>query len=103
MQDERTCDAEHVEASRAEAVVMLMLLHAGHRWPWSTAEVSRELGDEHLAAEALAGLHAAGLVNRFGEFVLPSRAATRMQQLEDLLLVGEPKLTPPSPPGSADR
>ncbi len=76
MQDERTCEPTLLEASRSEAVVMLMLLHGGHWWPWSISEVSQELGDEQPATEAVAGLHAAGLVHRFDEFVLPTRPAT---------------------------
>jgi len=92
MQDEPTCEGQHVEPSRSEAAVMLMLLHAGHRWPWSMNEISCELGNELLAGDAVAGLHAAGLVNRFGEFVLPSRPATRMQQLEDTLLASGSKV-----------
>ena len=91
MQDERTCEPTLTEASRSEAVVMLMLLHGGHWWPWSMGEVAQELGDQALAVEAVAGLHAAGLVHRFGEFVLPTRPATRMRQLEDALLTPEPK------------
>ena len=94
MQDERTCEPSPAEASRSEAVVMLMLLHAGHWWPWSMAEISQELGSELLAADAVAGLHAAGLVHRFGEFVLPTRAATRMQQLEDVLAAPGSSLDP---------
>jgi hypothetical protein len=86
MQDERTCEPSLVEASRSEGVVMLMLLHGGHWWPWSMGEVAQELGDEALAVDAVAGLHAAGLVHRFDEFVLPTRPATRMRQLEDALL-----------------
>ena len=92
MQDDPTHEACPLEASRCEAIVMLMLLHAGHRWPWSRAEVARELGDELLATEAVAGLHAAGLVHRCGELVLPSRPAARMQQLEDVLLAGDSKV-----------
>jgi hypothetical protein len=90
MLDERTCEPTLVEASRSEAIVMLMLLHAGHWWPWSISEVAQELGDETLATEAVAGLHAAGLVHRFGEFVLPTRPATKMRQLEDALLTHDP-------------
>ena len=46
------------------------------------SEVAQELGDQDLAVEAVAGLHAAGLVHRFDDFVLPTGAATKMQQLE---------------------
>jgi hypothetical protein len=69
------------EPERSEAVVMLMLLRMGHEWPWSMQEISRELGNEILAADAVCGLHAAGLVHRTGEFVFPTRAATRMHSL----------------------
>lgn len=42
-----------LDASRSEAVVMLMLLGAGHGWPWSMGEIERELGDQHLAVVRL--------------------------------------------------
>jgi hypothetical protein len=81
MQDETNEPSLEREPERSESVVMLMLLHMGHPWPWSMHEISLELGNEILAADAVAGLHAAGLVNRTGEFVFPTRAATHMHAL----------------------
>ena len=81
MQDEPTQEAVERELDRSESVVMLLLLHAGHPWPWSMQEITRELGSELKTADAVVGLHAAGLVNRFGEFVFPTRSAARFERL----------------------
>jgi hypothetical protein len=81
MHDEPTQAASGGEPQCSESAVMLVLLHMGHPWPWSMSEIGRELGNELLAADAVAGLHAAGLVHRTGEFVFPTRTATRSQQL----------------------
>ena len=81
MQDEPTLQADRGEPGRSEAAVMLMLLEMGHPWPWSMSEIGRELGNELFAADAVVGLHAAGLVHRSGEFVFPTRPAMRSRQL----------------------
>ena len=81
MHDEPTQAASGGEPDRSESAVMLMLLEMGHPWPWSMQEIARELGNEMLAADAVLGLHAAGLVNRIEEFVFPTRSATRLRTL----------------------
>ena len=81
MRDEPSPRSDQGEPGRSESAVLLMLLHMGHPWPWSIGEIGRELGNELLAADAVVGLHAAGLVHRTGEFVFPARSATRFQQL----------------------
>ena len=81
MHDEPTQAPAGREPDRLESAVMLMLLQAGHPWPWSMHEIARELGNELLAADAVVGLHAAGLVNRLDEFVFPTRSATRFRHL----------------------
>ena len=58
------------------------MLDSRSGWPWSVEEVARVLGDEVLAFDAITGLHAAGLVNRSGQLVCPSRAAARFRELE---------------------
>ena len=81
MRDEPNPRPDQGEPGRCESAVLLMLLHMGHPWPWSMTEIDRELGNELLAADAVVGLHAADLVHRTGEFVFPTRSATRSQQL----------------------
>ena len=61
--------------------VLVLLLQAGAPSLWSLSELARELGCELAAARAVAGLHRAGLVHRCGEFVWPSRAASRFCEL----------------------
>jgi hypothetical protein len=81
MQDEPTQADPGPEPDSSEATVMLLLLRTGHQWPWYMQEIARELGSELLAADAVVGLHAAGLVSRLGDFVFPTRAATRLDEL----------------------
>jgi hypothetical protein len=78
------------EPARSESAVMLMLLEMGHPWPWSMQEITRELGNELLAADAVVGLHAAGLVHRSGEFVFPTRSATRLRELNRVFGLARP-------------
>jgi len=73
--------------SKAEAAVLELLL-ALHPEQLTDAELARELlresaksGDRDLVERALQGLTAAGLVHRNGDFVVPSRAAVRCDQL----------------------
>ena len=48
-------------------VVLALLLDPDWPGPWSLAELAREVGCEPSAAEAVVGLHAAGLAHRSGE------------------------------------
>lgn len=61
--------------------VLALLLDPDCPGPWSLAELAREVGCATTAAEAVVGLHAAGLAHRRGEFVWPSRPAVRFCQL----------------------
>jgi len=64
-----------------EFVVLVLLLEAGGPALWSLGELAREVGCELATTRAIAGLDAAGLVNRCGRFVWPSRAACRFCEL----------------------
>jgi hypothetical protein len=69
------------EDEQAQKGVLGLLLASASQQPWSVAEVERELG-KHLATDdAIATLHAAGLIHRCGEFVFATRAALRMDSL----------------------
>jgi hypothetical protein len=50
-------------------------------WPWSIDEIVRELQDRIGAHDSVSRLSEAGLVHRLGEFVFPTRAARRADQL----------------------
>jgi hypothetical protein len=64
----------------SELVVLTLLLDA-RASPWSTQELARELGGELWAADAVAGLCAAGLAQRCDELVFATRAALRFSEL----------------------
>lgn len=51
-------------------------------WPWSLEEVARELGSQPNAADAVRRLTSAGLLHRLDNFVFPSRAARRANELQ---------------------
>jgi hypothetical protein len=65
----------------AQKGVLGLLLGSESQRPWSVAELERERGDHLGTVDAVASLHAAGLVHRCGEFVCASRAAVRMDGL----------------------
>ena len=51
--------------------------------PWTLAELVRELSDDNDTVDAVNSLYGAGLVHRLGDFVLPTRAARRADELYD--------------------
>lgn len=51
-------------------------------YPWTVAELARELGDGG-AEDGLRRLAGAGLVHRAGDFAFPTRAARRARELHE--------------------
>jgi hypothetical protein len=64
-----------------DGAILDMLLHDEPQGVWSVEEVARALDDALAAADAIARLHAAGLVHRLGDFVFATRAAVRCAAL----------------------
>ncbi|HTZ88366.1 MAG TPA: hypothetical protein VL988_07440 [Solirubrobacteraceae bacterium] len=67
---------------RTEKRALSLLLE--DRLPWSVAELTRELGastDEDNTVDAITALAGAGLIHRIGEFVFPSHAARRADEI----------------------
>ncbi len=64
-----------------ERAVLLLLFE--DRSPWTLDELGRELRGRGDAADATSALARAGLVHRLGEFVFPTRAARRSDELYD--------------------
>jgi predicted transcriptional regulator len=64
-----------------ERAVLLLLFD--DRAPWTLDELGRELSDRGDAADAVSSLTRAGLVHRLGDFVFPTRAARRSDELYD--------------------
>ncbi|HMH48474.1 MAG TPA: hypothetical protein VK538_12270 [Solirubrobacteraceae bacterium] len=65
----------------SEKTVLLVLFH--DPVPWTVEELGRELGDPGDPVDAVARLAGAGLVHRLGDFVFPTRAARRSDELYD--------------------
>ena len=59
-----------------EKAVLILLLE--DRYPWTVEELTRELNDRTDAVASLAG---DGLVHRLGDFVFPTRALRRSDEL----------------------
>jgi hypothetical protein len=74
-------DSDMSADENREGDVLALLLDARLPWLWSMAELARELGGDLPAADAVTGLHAAGLVHRCDEFVFASRAAAHFSRL----------------------
>ncbi len=85
---ERTDPGERMDNTERE---VLFLLYRDP-FPWTVEELGRELGDLGNASDAVTSLAAAGLLHRFpaaargdagSEFVIPTRAARRSDELHD--------------------
>jgi hypothetical protein len=83
MQDQTSRSDVQAVLDQAERVVLDLLLDPGFHGPWSVHEIAVAMGDEVDAADAIDGLHAAGLVHRCHEFVFATRPAARFRELAD--------------------
>jgi hypothetical protein len=61
---------------------VLNLVLSEHPWPWRIDEIARELDNEADAEDAVCRLTASGLLHRVGEFVFPTRTASRAAEIE---------------------
>jgi hypothetical protein len=67
---------------RQKTVLMLLFSDPS---PWTVQELGRELHGEQLAEDAVRELAGAGLVHRLvGDFVVPTRAARRADDLYEV-------------------
>lgn len=66
---------------RREKTVLALLLQ--DPFPWTVEEIGRELDSQRYAVDSVASLAGAGLVHRLGEFVFPTRAARRSDELHE--------------------
>jgi hypothetical protein len=83
MQEQINRSGVALELDRAERAALDLLLTSGGPGLWSMAELARALGGEVPAADAVAGLSAAGLLHRHAEFVFATRAAVRSHALAE--------------------
>jgi len=77
MRDESTPAQDE---DRRDRTILVLLLDRERPWPCSAGELAREFG--HDPADGLARLYGAGLICRLGEFVWPTRAAVRADELQ---------------------
>jgi len=80
MQDE-TIPAASTEDARIARAILGLLLQPGQQRPWSVEEVELAIGDPLATIDALAELHAAGLIHRWDRFVVASHPAVHMASL----------------------
>ncbi len=78
MTDQHTTVAD--DEDRADASVLLLLLDETHP-VWHVEEIGREIGDALAATDAIARLHASGLVHRIEQFVLATRSARHSSRI----------------------
>jgi len=79
----------HVEISRSdvseeerfEAAILGLLLDSPVTGPWSVEELARELKEELAVTDAVASLHAVGLIHRSDDLIFPTRVAIRAHRL----------------------
>ena len=84
MQDQPNRPDARAETDNLEFIVLHLMLDADNKI-WSQAEIATALGNPVHAADALIGLHVAGLIHRHGEFAFPTQAAARAAQLESVI------------------
>jgi HD-like signal output (HDOD) protein len=80
MHDESTDDPAE-KAERTEATILCLLLDRTNQQPWAVEELVREIGRPLDVTNAVASLHAAGLIHHCGEFVFATRAAVRLDSI----------------------
>jgi hypothetical protein len=68
------------DEDRVDRTILVLLLDRERPWPCSISELRRELDLD--PEDGLARLHGAGLIWRRGEFVWPTRAAVRADELQ---------------------
>jgi len=85
MHDEPTPGELERELALAENTILHLLLDEPHPNPWSVEELVLAHGNLPAAADAIAGLHASGLIHLAAGFAWPTRAAVRAVRMENLM------------------
>jgi hypothetical protein len=70
-----------VSERQREETVLNLLFAEEHGYPWSVEELVRMIGDRIGTVDAVCRLEAAGLLHRLGQFVFPTLAARRADEL----------------------
>lgn len=82
MHDEPTRSLR-LEQDHVQRTLLELLLTDNTPGLWSIREVAQALGDELIAADAIAELHATGLIHNHDGYVFPTRAAVAYRKRED--------------------
>lgn len=85
MHDEPTHGELERELALAENTILHLLLDDPSPGLWSVDELRTAHGDQIAAADAIAGLHASGLIHLAAGFAWPTRAAVRAVRVENLV------------------
>lgn len=80
-QDRREQAEPVVSEQQREKTVLNLLLAEEHDYPWSVEELVRMIGERLDTVDAVRRLEAAGLLHRIGEFVFPTLATRRADDL----------------------
>ena len=80
-QDQQDGAERPIDEEREDRSVLRLMLCDGSCVPWSVDEIACAIGDPIDVADALRRLEAAGLVHRLGDFVFPTLAARRADEL----------------------
>jgi hypothetical protein len=81
MQDEIGHEPGRALDEVEHTVLWLLLRPSSPSGMWSHKEIAREVGDPEAAGMVVAGLHAAGLAHRVGDFAFATQAAARFRAL----------------------
>jgi hypothetical protein len=80
-QDQQDGAERPIDEQAGDRAVLRLILCDGSGFPWSVEEIARTIGEPIDAVDALRRLEAAGLVHRLGDFVFPTLAARRADEL----------------------
>jgi hypothetical protein len=80
-QDQQDSTERPIDEERDDRAVLRLMLCDGSCFPWSVDEIACTIGDPIDVADSLCRLEAAGLVHRLGNFVFPTLAARRADEL----------------------
>jgi hypothetical protein len=82
MPDETPGLPRKLDSRQLEGFLLDLLINGENQRPWSEHELALEIGDAISAADATAGLRAAGLIHKTSDgFVFAARASIRHSQI----------------------
>ncbi|HEY5195075.1 MAG TPA: hypothetical protein VIJ39_14560 [Solirubrobacteraceae bacterium] len=76
-----TSERKGVSEEDRDGLLLVLMLSDGSGYPWSVDELVRVIGDRLGVIDAVARLQERGLLHRLGEFVFPTVAARRADEL----------------------